>query len=148
MELLTLPTPGVQNSVDRFHEKGREPCSVARGHRQTPKRYRCPLPVARRRQDSGVDRTCSAWQNKLISLKVPRKTLKATTLDTGEPASAWMRQHSPRDAVTGRFCKGLSTDEDGAGLNDDDDPSPEEVDATVGEAIEDELPRGPIVRVP
>ena len=42
----------------------------------------------------------------------------------------------------------VSITEDGAGLNDDDDPSPEEVDATVGEAIEDELAGGPIVRVP
>ena len=31
---------------------------------------------------------------------------------------------------------------------DDNNPWPEEVDATVDEAIEDEWPRGPIISVP
>ena len=39
-------------------------------------------------------------------------------------------------------------DEVVAGLNDDDNPAPEEVDAIADEAIEDEWPRGPVTRVP
>ena len=35
-----------------------------------------------------------ADMNKLFRLKVPRKTLKAITLETGELASAWTNQHS------------------------------------------------------
>ena len=35
-----------------------------------------------------------------------------------------------------------------AGLNDDDNPAPEEVDATEDEAIEDEWPGGSMTRVP
>ena len=38
-------------------------------------------------------------------------------------------------------------DEDVAGLNDDDNPASEEVDATADEAIKDEQPRGPITTV-
>ena len=41
-----------------------------------------------------------ADKNKLITLAVARKTLKAITLDTGQPASAWINQLSSRDAVT------------------------------------------------
>ena len=65
------------------------------------------------------------------------------------PVLAWMSQHSSRDAVTEWKCLGLSTDKDDAGLNDDDNPSPtEEMDATGDEAITDEWPGGPNVRVP
>ena len=42
----------------------------------------------------------------------------------------------------------LSTDEDDAGLNDDDNPSSLEVDVTADKAIEDEWPGGPNIRVP
>ena len=44
--------------------------------------------------------------------------------------------------------QGFSKDEEVAGLHDDDNPAPEEVDAAVDEAIEDEWPGGPITRVP
>ena len=54
-----------------------------------------------------------------------------------------MTQHSSMDAVTEWVCLGLSMAEDDAGLNDDDNPSQEEVDASLNEAIEDEWRGGP-----
>ena len=41
-----------------------------------------------------------ADMNKLFSLGVPRKTVQAITVETGEPASAWMKQHSLWDGLS------------------------------------------------
>ena len=62
---------------------------------------------------------------KTISCAMSEKTVEVNP--THLPVSAWMSQHSSRDAVTEWICLGLSTDEDDAGLNDDDNPSPTEV---------------------
>ena len=57
------------------------------------------------------------------------------------PASAWVNQHSSRDAVTEWICLGLSMDEDVAGLTDDKNLSPtEEMDETADDTIKDEWP--------
>ena len=80
--------------------------------------------------------------NQLFSLGVPWKTLKAITIETREPASAWMNQHSSQ------YTQGLSMDEDVACLNDDDNPAPEEVNTAADEALEEECRGGPTTRVP
>ena len=122
-----------------------------------------------------------ANRNRLSSLMVPGKTLKAITPETADECrgrihqshcppndilrdvnedrggehnasrhdgvdegtrlwvSAWMNQHSLRDAVTEWVCLMLNMDEDDAGLNVDDNPSPiEETDATADETIQGE----------
>ena len=46
------------------------------------------------------------------------------------------------------YSQRLSMDEDVAGLKDDDNHAPEELDATAHEAIQAEWPGGPITRIP
>ena len=79
-----------------------------------------PACAQKARHECRLNTLSMADMHELISLGVPRKTLKAITLETVEPASASMNQHSSRDAVTEWTCSGLSMDDDDAGLNGDD----------------------------